>query len=1361
MKQQIVIPSGSSQLSEKPCCSTGKYYAYAATLSVYVYRSEDMQLERIINYPENTIICLAGCPRSDKDLAVFSSDGIIRVWNMESGNRLFSVETKGQKVERMTWDADDPNKIFCTTSVMCHVALVKEGTFQPLPVGDRLPKGSKLISFQQSTFQSNLLAIGYDCGEKHGATIFLHDTASKKTSKQNLTSAVVSMDWDPCSSDFILILLANGALLLYDITNGREVSAFTRQPVGSTKSAFFIGKSCPGSFLTCSARGDVLKLWNVAQTTFMKSLKVGIASDIKTATFVSSQNSYPKEARVMMTFKNGAVALYSPTKESLIWHTACGHTETVFACQFKVNNPNMLATSSYDRTIRIWDIGNQPEPSCAVVLPKLTSTIYSVSWSVDGSHIACGTGNGEVAIFDADKCLLNCKVEAHSEPCYCVEWNLSDGRLLASAGQDKKCVILTLDGEILQVIQHTSACYGVAWDPFNSYRLATTSDDMLFYLWTFVEPNNSHPFSSHIDELVSSTSFKVKKVNQFKGHKAKVFSVVWNCKIKDFVATASDDGTVRVWNLVQSSGSGREASGGKLPSGVLSGHKSRVRGLLWHKNAPWLLLSTSWDATVRLWDTVTMTCIQVMNCHHSDVYGISMHPQRPFVVATTSRDTTVRVWNLIGSSFDSLQHLPLSLWVKFLLNKGSEGQEDEKEGTLSMEFDMKVLESKFSKLGKDTALAGLDLLLNYWWPSSRANHLYEAAKIIMCSRSQSKTKAAVSEVADSHLNNLVKCVEGQSSQFVDILVQYENSHMVHSKVAYKVLQVEAQYLETFKKNRFMGVGMGKGKREVYTREAAKLYLRSGNVKRYCEIMCDLNEWDKALAVAPMIGQEYWKDLMKRKAKMCASTHHENKEDAFQNTTAKVQDSEAYFIAGQEIDALVNMYRGLKDNDSAFMVASVASEGGYGFESEDQGGDANVSPGSSPESSDVLFQPLRRKSLAPLTRPPGGALTTNPPASPGPLAQSHSQNMKPSSHANFRNAMYDIQTTRAQKFRIDGDPIAAACCRLSVSDVHGAINALMMGCEFELAAILSYYLLERDDPYSICAFRMQILKLEALQQYDLCSSLFEVFGYQGTAEEEIHKARKRVSLKNESSMNGSPEPSGVAGEMLALLREKKDSECAAKFAKHVEDTMRKPCWSMEEDIDSIWVYANCVNCDRIEVNLKKKFLCFLFTFSALKFMWKSQDSLCAHAFTVTEELLELPHISIPKEFEVSFKLQVLAYLAQSKESTLKSLGRKGLKAIDTKDLSEDLRKAVLQGVAEYDSSAYIPLPGTPDHHVIPTGSTLPSVERKQKGLFKTVLRASESIKLEDEISAISIGEAVMWQSVCSFSPLATGAMLKLS
>ena len=33
-----------------------------------------------------------------------------------------------------------------------------------------------------------------------------------------------------------------------------------------------------------------------------------------------------------------------------------GHIETIFDCKFKPDNPNLLATASFDGTIKVWDI---------------------------------------------------------------------------------------------------------------------------------------------------------------------------------------------------------------------------------------------------------------------------------------------------------------------------------------------------------------------------------------------------------------------------------------------------------------------------------------------------------------------------------------------------------------------------------------------------------------------------------------------------------------------------------------------------------------------------------------------------------------------------------------------------------------------------------------------------------------------------------------------------------------------------------------------------------------------------------------------------------------------------------------------
>ena len=78
-------------------------------------------------------------------------------------------------------------------------------------------------------------------------------------------------------------------------------------------------------------------------------------------------------------------------------------------------------------------------------------------------------------------------------------------------------------------------------------------------------------------------------------------------------------------------------------------------------------------------------------------------------------------------------------------------------------------------------------------------------------------------------------------------------------------------------------------------------------------------------------------------------------------------------------------------------------------------------------------------------------------------------------------------------KFDGDIVAAACCSLSVNDVHGGINMLLMGCEFQLAALTTYYLLDKEDPRTAIVLRFLLMRLEGLGQYPLCNSVIEAFG----------------------------------------------------------------------------------------------------------------------------------------------------------------------------------------------------------------------------------------------------------------------------
>lgn len=47
------------------------------------------------------------------------------------------------------------------------------------------------------------------------------------------------------------------------------------------------------------------------------------------------------------------------------------------------------------------------------------------------------------------------------------------------------------------------------------------------------------------------------------------------------------------------------------------------------------------------------------------------------------------------------------------------------------------------------------------------------------------------------------------------------------------------------------------KKEDRLQEAAKLYLRTGQFREYCEVLFELEQYDKAIAFAPAVSIEYW------------------------------------------------------------------------------------------------------------------------------------------------------------------------------------------------------------------------------------------------------------------------------------------------------------------------------------------------------------------------------------------------------------------------------------------------------------------------------------------------------------------------
>ena len=57
------------------------------------------------------------------------------------------------------------------------------------------------------------------------------------------------------------------------------------------------------------------------------------------------------------------------------------------------------------------------------------------------------------------------------------------------------------------------------------------------------------------------------------------------------------------------------------------------------------------------------------------------------------------------------------------------------------------------------------------------------------------------------------------------------------------------------------------KKEDRLREIAKIQIRSGQFRDYCETLFELGDYDKALSFAPAVGIEYWQELAERRTRL--------------------------------------------------------------------------------------------------------------------------------------------------------------------------------------------------------------------------------------------------------------------------------------------------------------------------------------------------------------------------------------------------------------------------------------------------------------------------------------------------------------
>lgn len=180
--------------------------------------------------------------------------------------------------------------------------------------------------------------------------------------------------------------------------------------------------------------------------------------------------------------KDKAVHLHRVAESELVFearYSNMGHTGDIDQLCWNPDNPNLLATASIDRYVKVWDV-RFLDPYVSV---KLKSENMTVCWSNNGSTIAVADKADLVSFIDTRagyKVYKDQKFQFEVEE---ITWNKEGDLFFVTSGDGKIHVLSFPDLKTLLVIDaFASPCVCIKFDATGEY-FAAGSNDAISSIW--------------------------------------------------------------------------------------------------------------------------------------------------------------------------------------------------------------------------------------------------------------------------------------------------------------------------------------------------------------------------------------------------------------------------------------------------------------------------------------------------------------------------------------------------------------------------------------------------------------------------------------------------------------------------------------------------------------------------------------------------------------------------------------------------------------------------------------------------------------------------------------------------------------
>ncbi|KNC49474.1 cell cycle switch protein CCS52a [Thecamonas trahens ATCC 50062] len=249
-------------------------------------------------------------------------------------------------------------------------------------------------------------------------------------------------------------------------------------------------------------------------------------------------------------------------------------------------------------------------------------TVASVTWVPDGKHLAVGTVQGKVEVWDAAKRSLVRTFAGHRDRVGTMAWSTT---VLATGSRDRQILqhdLRAADSHVGRFYGHNQEVCGLRWSP-DEQHLASGGNDNRLLVWS-----------------VSST-LPVLKIT---AHKAAIKAIAWSPHQSDLLATGGGtaDRCIKFWNI----------AGGTTPLSIVD-TGSQVCNLHWSRNVNELVSTHGYSQNqIVVWSYPSMRPLSTLTGHTYRVLYLAVSPDGQ-TVATGAGDETLRFWNVFPSGASS------------------------------------------------------------------------------------------------------------------------------------------------------------------------------------------------------------------------------------------------------------------------------------------------------------------------------------------------------------------------------------------------------------------------------------------------------------------------------------------------------------------------------------------------------------------------------------------------------------------------------------------------------------------------------------------------------------------------------------